>query len=188
MFRHIVTFAVVLSVVMSVQAEFFITVDGVVDPPDDAFTLFPGDNVDLGIFGTNENSYEQIWVLIVQGPGSITNGTILHNGQFNELITMPAEHWGDNFDWDSFGFPGATSASQISLVSAPDEEDLNGILVDQILFHCDGLGEVLLTLYDLISVEPIVDTQTIHQVIPEPATLSLLALGGWAAMRRKRTS
>jgi hypothetical protein len=62
---------------------------------------------------------------------------------------------------------------------------LDGKLVDEIIFHCTGGGDTVLTLVtaDLQVVE---DIQIIHN-IPEPMTIALLALGGLLLRRRKQT-
>jgi len=78
------------------------------------------------------------------------------------------------------------------------------VVLDHILFHCDGRDDVTITVADLDpgevtytqevnwntgSFQPLTwDTAgvTIHQV-PEPMTLSLLGLGGLALLRRRRS-
>ena len=58
------------------------------------------------------------------------------------------------------------------------------LLLSQVLFHCDGEGDVPLIVYGPDG--NVADSQIIHQV-PEPATLTLLSLGGLALIySRKR--
>ena len=49
--------------------------------------------------------------------------------------------------------------------------------------HCDGIGDVLVQLWNANGTT-VIDTLTIHQV-PEPMTISLLGLGGLLLRRRK---
>jgi len=77
-------------------------------------------------------------------------------------------------------------------------------LMNNLLFHCDGEGDVLveliafdstyythdeagvvLTVDQLYDAGTVVDSIIVHQ-IPEPMTLSLLAMGGLALLRRRR--
>jgi hypothetical protein len=59
---------------------------------------------------------------------------------------------------------------------------LTGLLVSNILFHCDGVGEVTLTLFNgnLVPLTSVVITQ-----LPEPITIGLLGLGALFLRRRK---
>ena len=52
------------------------------------------------------------------------------------------------------------------------------------LFHCEGEGDVTIFAYD--ENFQTVDTQVIHQTIPEPATLALLGIGGFLLRKRRR--
>ena len=64
------------------------------------------------------------------------------------------------------------------------------IVVDDILFHCEGEGDVEIQLIktmgdDFTQPAEILDSVIIHQ-IPEPMTMALLGLGGMALIRRRR--
>jgi len=59
-------------------------------------------------------------------------------------------------------------------------------IFDEIDFHCEGMGDVIITLYetDFVGAPVFMDSVVIHQ-IPEPATMLLLGLGGLFLRRRK---
>lgn len=62
-------------------------------------------------------------------------------------------------------------------------------LFDLINFHCDALGDTLITLYLLngdFAVVGVQDSVIVHQVIPEPMTMALLGLGGLFLRRRSK--
>jgi hypothetical protein len=62
---------------------------------------------------------------------------------------------------------------------------ITGIIVDEILFHCEKAGDGAINLYSTDWVTPtLIDSVIIHQ-IPEPATICLLGLGGLLLRRRK---
>jgi len=63
------------------------------------------------------------------------------------------------------------------------------VLISDILFHCEGNGDVLVKLYEVTSGVPtteanLVGSLLIHQV-PEPATMALLGLGALVLRRKK---
>jgi hypothetical protein len=61
---------------------------------------------------------------------------------------------------------------------------LDALLLDNIILHCDRVGDVTLTLLS-DDFKVIYDTQVIRQV-PEPMTLFLLGLGGVILARKAR--
>jgi len=60
------------------------------------------------------------------------------------------------------------------------------VLVDNIVFQCLGAGDAVINLYHLPDTGPTeeFDSVTIHQIIPEPATLGLMAFGAFLLRRR----
>lgn len=171
------------------SAAFVISVDGVVDPPDTSIELWPSDYAIIDIHGMDNTGDATAMWLVCQGPGTINGGVITYAGTSppSELTTLPGADWEDmlGFLWTDLGLEGVTSVSYINIGSTESPQPLlNGMLVDDILFHCEGEGDVLLTLFNG-NLDGVYDTQIIHQ-IPEPMTMALLALGGLGLLRRRR--
>ena len=118
---------------------------------------------------------------------------MLYTGSLSELTTYTGADLDPYKTWlESIGFKEVDGVSNVLFAhGAYPPPPLLGKLVDSILLHCEGIGEVTLTLasiYDPGTGEPVsitvMDTQVIHQ-IPEPMTFALLGLGGLFLRRRK---
>jgi hypothetical protein len=160
-----------------------ISVNGVVDPPQTEVTLNPSDVVAIDI---NNDDADQIGLAVflhVTGPGSLTFSCTedpiavnVVNGCELGIINM-----GDlNPAWDGI--------IQVDLAKPdPSFRVPTGTVADNIMFHCDDLGDVTIDLTNspMPGMGLILDSQVIHQVVPEPITFALLGLGGLFLRRRK---
>lgn len=117
--------------------------------------------------------------LVAIGPGTISGG----------IVTPPAPDATEVLgpEWAEL-YPGQGMYGYIDTFStAASYSAPAGTYFDQILFHCDGPGDVLvqlITTTDFVEYA-VVDQLVIHQIVPEPATMALLSLGGLLLRRKK---
>jgi len=190
--RALILLPFILCLASSANAGLFISVNGVIEPPFAEVKLQPDETAVIGIHGDGLTSAPVAAYLLVEGPGSIDGYTMIYRGSFASYEDFPT----DALDAPPFeetlrflrqflGKPNVMDLSFITLAngvipSAP----LKDLLVDNILFHCDGLGDVTLTLIS-DDFTTVYDSQDIQQ-IPEPATLLLVGLGGLILARKAR--
>jgi hypothetical protein len=195
--KKLLGLVLVLAMASLASASFLISVDGNVDPSYD-ITLSPSADVNINIDGVGNGNASQGFWLLAQNTGIISGGTTEYigaagpppvPGSLNEIATKTTAGWVAYYEWEEeqftgIGYAGVTSASAIVIGHGSGTPlNLNGVLVDNILFHCEGFGTVTLTLLSNDFAQ-VFDTQIIHQ-IPEPATIALLCLGG-LLLRKKR--
>ena len=137
----------------------------------DGSELKESDTIVLTIVGDGDTpALDPTWLVVVSGPGSVD----------------PAQA---NLYMDAV--PGVIDLGPIlgqqtimfnTVIPTNPPPALDG-LVGDIVFHCDGPGDVLIQLVNGSNMLPY-DEILIKQV-PEPATMGLLALGGLFLRRRK---
>jgi len=160
-----------------------ISAGGNPEPVDSEIVLLPSESIMLDVWTPNgyNPGDDEYWGLVISdaSPGSATiAGGVVHIGPAPDLSWMLNPDQYDPF------FPGHGGAyGQImssTNVAGP------GVYFDEIRFHCDGPGDVILQLYSSQEegVFVLEDTVIIHQ-IPEPATIALLSLGGLLLRKRK---
>lgn len=178
----------------SVHAALAISVNGVIHPPLGEIVLQPGEIAVLGIHGDGLTAGPIEFYLFVEGPGSIDGHTMVYPGPLSAYEDL--EDLADSLGMspenalpvlrDETGNSNLEDIGIISLVDmAIPPAPLDGVLVDDIIFHCNGVGDVNLTMWTCAYIPVIYDTKVIHQ-IPDPMTLLLLGMGVFL-MRRKRS-
>jgi hypothetical protein len=169
----------------SASALLQISVGGDPDPVDSEIILEPSDEIYLDIWNdetlTTTNTPVTLALVVNDDAGAISGGTI------NADITNAAIFV---FDLSAIPQPVGENLSGIwGGVTVFDGTVASGtVLVDEILFHCEGPFEALIQLIQIddstgVPTGTIYDSVTIHQ--PEPMTIALLGLGGLFLRRRK---
>jgi len=181
--KKLLVLALVLSMATMANAGLQISVGGVQDVTEAEVTLVPSGELVLDIWtdaqietgigegyfamlasmqgGTIAGGIPAVWSILLYDD-ALGNGIMVpegHNGVFGVVATPPATV-----------FPAGMT------------------LIDGIMFHCEGPGDVIVTLFaldgDTGELLGILDTVVVHQ-IPEPITMTLLGLGGLFLRRRK---
>lgn len=184
--KKLLVLMMVLGIAGAANAALLLSVDGQVNPPDSTIEIKESDWVTLDIWGDGATPGGLFLVGLAvdaQGPATIdiSSAQILYVGNAN---TDPY-HFDDPETAAYLGLQNPFIALELVDIPAPPTlpNPLEGTLVDGIRLHCDGVGEVTVILMD--GEGNILDTQVIHQIVPEPMTLGLLGLGGLFLRRRK---
>jgi hypothetical protein len=172
--KRIAILVAILSITVSANAGMFITVDGVVDPSWDIY-LTPSDIASIGLYADIEMPQGSYFVGIAAGdPGSLDDSEMTWIYPDPGIIPPP----------EPPEIPGWESIIEITFIDTIEPiQPVIGQLVDNIIFHCEGLGNVTIGLFDGGTGE-LLDSQLIHQ-IPEPGTIALLGLGVLLLKRRR---
>ena len=194
--KKILVLVLVCGLASVANAGLVLSVNGSLDPVDSEITILVGGTVVLDLHGDDPTDTGPAQgYLLIEGPGSINGATVIHAGaatyysdagEMAEGVGLPA---GDAdgvvaMFKDFLGKPALTDVSFSLIGDTPPVDDfVNGLLIDDIILTCEGIGDVMVTLTN--ENFAVLDTAVIHQIVPEPMTLALLGLGGLFLRRRK---
>ena len=170
--KKIVLSVILLFAATSANAGVLISVDGVVNPA--AVYMYASDTVNIGIVGDG-----------LSQSGTYYMGLAIYSNASLDITNAGDKvYW---LDWEelagSLGILNPFLGINLMDPYFPPEPVPAGVLVENIIFHCEGVGESMLLLFDENS--NLVDSQYLTEV-PEPATLGMLGLGGITLLRKKR--
>jgi len=182
--KKLLVLALVLSMTTMASAMFQLSIDGDKFANEATINVVPSGTVELGIW-TNAmiapNVNEGFFALgAATAGGTMSGGTIIWPG--DEMIYQDGAGSGIGFAAGDNGPYGVVALAVSSSIASGSN------LFSGIIFHCEGPGDVIVTLYDLNGdtgeLGSILDSVVIHQV-PEPMTMALLGFGGLFLRRRK---
>jgi hypothetical protein len=168
MMKKVLIVFTVLVMASVANAGLFISVNGVVSPPDSEVFLSVGEIAIIDVH-SDGRTLSAGFILAIEGPATLditaATNAFIPPGYPDSIVELA---------------PGIILLDLALAILPPPIPP--GKQIDNIKLHCDALGDVVLTITnDTGSV--VLDRQIIHQ-IPEPMTLSLLGLGGLFLRRR----
>jgi len=172
--KKLLILVMVLAMASLASATLSISVNG--DVPTGDITLVPSDFVTLDVHSDGQDLADAGAFLVVEGPGMVDISGAVNN-------YLPNTNGDTLFIWSGDPLVGDGVFMDFTALAVPAPVLPAGILVDGIIFHCEGPGDVVVSLYMFRGELQLMDTQVIHQV-PEPVTIALLGLGGLFLRRR----
>jgi hypothetical protein len=171
MLKKLLVLSLVLGLAGVANASLSLTLGG--SPAPDEVTIVVCQNVVIDVSSNNTDAYQAFLELLTLDTGEWAGGM---------TIIRPGAGGSANYIKDTAGYIGTwelrgEDLAQTSPVVAGTHFE--------ILFHCKAEGDVVINLYDSTFTYPVLDTITIHQIVPEPMTIALLGLGGLFLRRRK---
>ncbi len=181
--KNILIVFTVLAMATVANAGLRISVNGAVGG--DPVVLKPSETAVIDIHAVDQAAAIGGWLLI-QGPGAIDAGNPTGLWEQSVANNMPDPPLSEMIaQFEAFGFPGVVDIIEMEVkdIIDPITSPPNAAVIDGLLFHCEELGDVTLTLLDSSSFAML--DQVVIKQIPEPMTLALLGLGGLFLRRRK---
>ena len=191
--KKLLVLMLVLGVASIASATLQISFEGNPDPVDTEIWMNPSEIAELDIHGVGAGTGDYVYYLLLvdQAEGTITGGD---NGiQWGSLSKI------DYFtnEWPSYyldpwigraGYSKPPMDGIAGYVGDSSGAGFSGLLVNGIMFHCEGPQDAVIKLLvsdtNAAGSWTLEDQLIIHQV-PEPITMSLLAVGGLFLRRRK---
>jgi len=179
--KKLVVLLALLAMSSMASAGLMLTAAGSTADADAGITLFPSDYIMIGMAGDGASLNGTYFIgVLVEGPGHLDLATIgtqnLVYGGAGAYIMAGTEYA------EALGIQSPYAHVALDDVVTGNPLPLTGILVKDLIFHCDGPGEVIVKIFDANG--ETLDTMIITQDVPEPMTLGLLGLGGLFLRRR----
>jgi len=202
--KKLLALVLVLAMTGITSAAWEIRVGEQYDPAVTEMTVNVSDFVKLGIYRTTATAFlSGDYYALVCDPmvGSITGGApqLYNTGtqldgkidvNFDAQLATAYRPTGGSpaFSGEGMGYAYFNLDSYNEDEGEAPENVPAGMRILDIVFHCEKAGDVTVNLYTLsadFATATLRDSLIIHQ-IPEPMTMSLLALGGLGLIRRRR--
>jgi hypothetical protein len=190
MMKKIVVLVLVLGIASAANATLSLSVNGNLDPVSSEIYLLPSEVAVINIHGDGQSAPGTSPYLAISGPGSISGYTMVYGGTLSgymELEQLAIEFGITEAEmlsyFDGLGITAVDCSWAILNDGAIPQKQLTGVLVDNIMLHCEDRGDVTISLVSE-AFDEVFDSVVIHQ-IPEPITFALLGLGGLFLRRRK---
>ena len=186
--KKVLVLMLMLALATMANATLKISVDGEVDTPDTELEMIISEHAVIDVTASNAQPAALALMLFVEGPGALSitaSSWILdYYDEYDEVLADITEDPSAQGYLIGEGYsPGSIIYIEIAKAELPIPDLPDGKIVDLLDFHCTGLGDATIILFDASAAQEL-DRQVIHQ-IPEPATIALLGLGGLLLRRRK---
>jgi hypothetical protein len=186
MMKKVLIVFAVLAMASVANATLSLSLNGQIDLPDSTVYLNVSDVAVIDVHSAGERA---VWtnIIVLQGVGvrDMSNMSIIQLPIDSHFITDVTNDPDYGAFLDDLGYTNRFGATYSELLHVSGEPMAipDGTMIDGIKFHCEGPGDVIVSLLDGADGN-LLDRMVIHQ-IPEPITLALLGVGGLFLRRRK---